>query len=133
MNKEREILFSVTASDCEWSYTRGTGAGGQKRNKTSSAVHCTHRPSGAHGYAEDTRNQAKNREIAFSRMAETHKFKEWHRLEILRRSGQMAQIDRNVEREMSKIKVEIKDDGGRWIEIDKNSQLPDDDVVEAPR
>lgn len=31
MNKQP--LFSVTAQDCDWSYTRGTGAGGQKKTK----------------------------------------------------------------------------------------------------
>lgn len=49
---KKQLLFSVTAKDCEWSYTRGTGAGGQKKNKTSSAVHCSHKQSKAHGYAD---------------------------------------------------------------------------------
>lgn len=31
--KQRNPLFSVTAQDCDWSYTRGTGAGGQKKIK----------------------------------------------------------------------------------------------------
>ena len=54
MKKEstRQLLFSVTANDCDWSYTRGTGNGGQKKNKTNSAVHCKHRASGAHWDAE---------------------------------------------------------------------------------
>ena len=63
--RKTDPLFSVTAQDCEWSYTRGTGAGGQKRNKTSSAVHCTHRASGAHGYSESSRSQLDNRRDAF--------------------------------------------------------------------
>ena len=73
--KNRTLLFSVTASDCDWSYTRGTGKGGQKKNKTNSAVHCTHRASGAHGYAEDAREQHHNRRTAFVRMLETKEFK----------------------------------------------------------
>ena len=72
--KKRELLFSVTAKDCEWSYTKGTGAGGQKRNKTSSAVHCTHRPSGAHGYSEASRSQHDNKREAFVKMAESKEF-----------------------------------------------------------
>ena len=31
--KKKELLFSVTAADCDWSYTKGTGAGGQKKTK----------------------------------------------------------------------------------------------------
>lgn len=110
-----EILFSVTAADCDWSYTRGTGAGGQKRNKTSSAVHCTHRESGAHGYAENSRSQADNRRTAFVRMANTEKFRTWHSMESMRRSGQMASIDAIVEREMQNVRIERKEDG-KWVQ-----------------
>ena len=111
---EKRLLFSVTAADCEWSYTRGTGAGGQKKNKTSSAVHCTHRASGAHGYAEETRSQAKNRELAFTKMTETKDFKWWHRAEIMRRTGQAALIDAEIAREMRRVRIERKNDEGLW-------------------
>ena len=114
----RQLLFSVTSKDCEWAFSRGTGAGGQKRNKTSSACHCTHKLSGAQGYADDTRSQGQNRQLAFERMANTDKFKKWHRLECLRRSGEMVEIDLIVEKELKKIKVEGKDLNGRWVEIE---------------
>jgi len=68
--KNKKILFSITAKDCIWKYTKGTGSGGQKKNKTSSAVHCIHKLSRAHGYADDNRSQRKNRELAFGRMAD---------------------------------------------------------------
>ena len=29
----QEPMFSVTRAECEWSYTKGTGAGGQKKTK----------------------------------------------------------------------------------------------------
>lgn len=121
--QKKELLFSVTASDCEWSYTKGTGAGGQARNKTSSAVHCTHRPSGAHGYSEASRSQLDNRRDAFQKMADSKEFKKWHYLETLRRNGRMTQIEEEVKREMKKIRVEVKDEEGRWIEVDKDAQL----------
>jgi len=126
MATKRELVFSVTASDCDWSYTRGTGNGGQKKNKTNSAVHCTHRASGAHGYAEDHRSQHQNRSLAFERMAKTKKFEDWRHLEFLKRTGQEAVIQDNVERQMRKIKVEVKDDG-LWKEVDKNAILPDEE------
>lgn len=116
LDGSKKLLFSVTAADCDWSYTRGTGAGGQKKNKTSSAVHCTHRASGAHGYAEETRSQAKNRELAFTKMTETKEFQAWRRTESMRRTGEMAIIDANVEAEMRRVKVERKNEDGRWEE-----------------
>lgn len=116
--KNRELLFSVTKQDCNWSYTRGTGSGGQKKNKTSSAVHCSHPPSGAEGYSEDTRSQHQNKKIAFERMANTQEFKKWHKLEVARRTGVLDQIDREVEQQMKNVKVEYKQDGV-WVESDK--------------
>jgi protein subunit release factor B len=118
-----EILFSVTANDCIWSYTKGTGAGGQKRNKTSSAVHCKHPPSGAHGYSEASRSQLDNKRDAFVKMTQTKEFKDWHKMETMRRNGQMAVIDSNVQKELRRIKVEVKQDG-KWVEVPKNMELP---------
>lgn len=120
----RQLLFSVTKDDCDWSYTKGTGAGGQKRNKTSSAVHCSHRPSGAHGYCEDSRSQLDNKRTAFIRMAETQEFKTWHHIETLKHNGQMDEIDRYVANELKKIRVEVKQEG-KWVEVDANELLPD--------
>ena len=115
----KQLLFSVTAADCDWSYTRGTGAGGQKRNKTSSAVHCHHRASGARGYSEASRSQLDNKREAFRKMTETDAFKKWHRLEINRRTGVMAEIERRVEQELRKVRVEIREDGV-WTEWKEN-------------
>jgi protein subunit release factor B len=120
-----EKLFSITAADFDWAYTRGTGKGGQKRNKTSSAVHCSHRPSGAHGYAEDSRSQHDNRQLAFERCTSSTVFKTWLHLETLRRAGTMAQIDATVEQELRRVKVEIKRDG-RWVEVGRDAVLQGD-------
>lgn len=121
---DKRPLFSVTAQDCEWSYTRGTGAGGQKRNKTSSAVHCTHRASRAHGYSESSRSQLDNRRDAFEKMAATKEFQQWIRLEYMRRTGELLAIEQAVERELQKVKTEIKIDG-RWTQV-RPDQLVDD-------
>lgn len=122
MENKNELLFSVTQSDCDWKYTKGTGAGGQKRNKTSSAVHCIHRASGAHGFADDQRSQRTNRELAFERMCGTEEFKKWHKIEVCRKTGQLAIINANVEKEMKKIKVEVRRDN-KWVEVSPDSNL----------
>ena len=121
---KRELLFSVTSKDCEWSYTRGTGNGGQKKNKTSSAVHCHHRPSGAHAYSEASRSQHDNKRDAFVKMTETKEFKTWHKLEINRRLGVEAEIERKVEQAMRQLKYEVKVDG-RWREVDPQYMVDD--------
>ena len=118
----KELLFSITASDCDWNYYRGTGAGGQKRNKTSSAVRCTHRASGAVGQSDDTRSQHKNKGTAFKRMAETEKFLKWHRIEVARRNGSLLTAEENTDKAMRprNLRVEGKEDG-KWTELENNS------------
>lgn len=131
---DKRPLFSVTAQDCEWSYTKGTGAGGQKRNKTSSAVHCTHRASGAHGYSEASRSQLDNRRDAFEKMSATKEFQQWIRLEYMRRTGELLEVERRVEEELARVKTEIKIDG-RWTQVNPNQLVdnPDDFVLEVSR
>ena len=117
---KKELLFRVTAEDCDWIYQRGSGNGGQKKNKTNSAVRCRHRASGASGFAEDTRSQAQNKSLAFRRMVETAEFKGWHKLESMRHLGQLVEIEEKVDRELKNIKVECKDENGRWVDFKEN-------------
>ena len=63
--KDKELLLSVTAKDCKFSFARGSGNGGQARNKSNNAVHCKHIESGAMGYSCDTRSASQNKAIAF--------------------------------------------------------------------
>lgn len=79
---KKKKWFSITANDCKWQYFRGSGDGGQKRQKTSSGARCIHEPSGAVGEATDTRWQHKNRELAFKRMFDTQLFQSWLSLKI---------------------------------------------------
>jgi protein subunit release factor B len=114
----KTLLFSITANDCEWDYTRGSGKGGQKKNKTSSAVRCRHLPSGAIGYAEDSRSQHLNKRSAFVRMADTKEFKNWHKIEIARRTGELAEMERRIEKEIHNpkiTKIEGKNEEGQWV------------------
>lgn len=121
VKEERTPLFSVTAKDCDWSYTKGSGKGGQKKNKTSSAVHCKHRDSGARGYAEDSRSQHDNKRTAFKRMIETKEFKNWHMLEVSRHTGERISINERVNRAMrpKNLKTEIRVGKDKWVEVDE--------------
>jgi hypothetical protein len=53
---------------CEVDTYRASGPGGQKRNKTSSAVRIRHLPSGLIVIAEESRSQHENRERALKRL-----------------------------------------------------------------
>ena len=53
---------------CALDTYRASGPGGQKRNKTSSAVRLRHRPSGIIVIAEESRSQHENRARALKRM-----------------------------------------------------------------
>lgn len=114
----REKLFSVTLKDCKIDYYRGSGKGGQKRNKTSSACRVTHISSGAIGECENHRSQEQNKKEAFKRMSETKKFQFWLKREVLRISGELRQIESNIEKDIidpTKTKIEVMDNG-KWVE-----------------
>lgn len=127
----KEPLFTVTANDCDWTYTRGTGPGGQKRNKTSSKVRCVHRASGAMGESDETRSQHDNKRLAFRKMAETKEFKTWHKIETAKALGKIIDINDQVDKAMrdANIKVEGRVDG-KWVPIEEavfeeeNDNLP---------
>lgn len=55
-------------ADCEVDLYRASGPGGQKRNKTSSAVRLRHRPSGLLVIAEESRSQHENKSKALRRL-----------------------------------------------------------------
>ena len=54
--------------DCRWEAFRASGPGGQKRNKTSSAIRLTHAPTGIAAIANESRSQAANRAAALRRL-----------------------------------------------------------------
>ena len=55
-------------ADCEVDTYRASGPGGQKRNKTSSAVRIRHLPSGLLVIAEESRSQHENKAKALTRL-----------------------------------------------------------------
>lgn len=125
---KRELLFSVTAKDCDWAFSAGTGNGGQARNKSKSAVHCTHRESGAQAYSQDGRSQEDNKRDAFVKMTETEEFKSWHKREVWKKLGILEQIERAVQDGMNprNLRLEIKRDG-KWVEYPLDGPLDIDE------
>jgi hypothetical protein len=55
-------------ADCQVDRYRGSGPGGQKRNKTESAVRLRHEPSGLSAHAAESRSQHDNKRSALRRL-----------------------------------------------------------------
>lgn len=111
-------LFSVTQSDFDWQYMRGTGPGGQKRNKTESKVRCVHKESGATGESDETRSQHENKKLAFKKAVNSKEFQNWLKIKSSKNLGLSKIIDEKVEEQMNQkyIRVEYKDENGKWVQ-----------------
>jgi len=68
--RERLDALGVLPGDVTESFVRGSGAGGQKINKTSSTVVLRHALSGLEVRCQEERSQAVNRERAWERFCE---------------------------------------------------------------
>jgi hypothetical protein len=70
--EERQRLLTMSAEEllrqCRVDVFRGTGPGGQKRNRTSSAVRITHTRSGVCAACDETRSQHANRLLALRKL-----------------------------------------------------------------
>lgn len=62
--------MSVTKGDLQIEYYRGSGPGGQHRNKRDTACRITHIPTGLSSTAQEHKSQKQNREAAFRRLAD---------------------------------------------------------------
>lgn len=118
----KELLFSLSKEKGDFIVQpfKGSGNGGQKRNKTMSACRITHPASGTVSECQEERSFEQNKKKAFERLVEKESFKQWFRLETMRRTGEYAVMLEEVERQMcpSNIRVECVDENGRWVEYD---------------
>ena len=115
----REKIFSVEPSDFEVTWFSGTGAGGQYRNHHCNCCRIRHKETGVIGTGQSNRNQEANKKEAFMSVYNNPKFQTWLKIKISEALGEES-IDDIVDREMKKIKVEVREDG-RWVEkVDKS-------------
>ena len=107
----------VTKKDLRIECCRGSGKGGQNRNKRDTAVRITHVPTGLSARAEDQRTQALNKKNAFLRLAKQLVPLMKHEIKEARRSPKRAT---EVVRTYSAVHGEVRDKrlSGRSFDYD---------------
>lgn len=108
----REKLFSMTKKDLRIDTFRAGGPGGQKQNKTSSAVRITHPDSGAVGESREHRSQHKNKSEAFNRLLETTKWKIWFNRRVAE-CLERETLEQRVDKMLKDVIIEYKQNG-KW-------------------
>lgn len=110
----KELAFSVTMQDLELQTFRSGGAGGQNQNKRDTGVRLIHHPSGARAECREERSQLQNKKKALKRLSEDPKFIYWAHVKV----GSIKSAEQWVEEQMDpkNIKVEVKDEKGRWTD-----------------
>ena len=92
MQEPTEVQLRIRPEDIEMSTIRGSGAGGQKRNKTESCVVLKHVPSGLMVRAETERSQSQNRSLAMGLLRARLWEAEQERLRSARAADRKAQV-----------------------------------------
>lgn len=83
---------ALDPKDVEIVTARGSGPGGQSRNKTESCVIATHRPSGLQVRIDNERSQHQNKAMAFKVLAARLYDVERERLDAQRRKDRLTQV-----------------------------------------
>lgn len=115
---DRDLLFRVTRKDLVETHYRGTGNGGQKRNKTYSGVRLQHPPSGAVGESAAGRSQEENRIEAWKKLRQTPEFERWMRDMIAATMGRDTVYERLVKMMEQPITTQVLDEKRRWVTVD---------------
>ena len=67
-NKTFKTDLVTLRQETDATFYRSSGPGGEKKDKTQTAVRLSHRPSGLKVIATEHRSQSKNRQLAFQRL-----------------------------------------------------------------
>lgn len=117
----KELLFSLSKDNGDFVVEpyKGSGNGGQHRNKTMSGCRIKHPASGVVVEDCSERSFFQNRKRAFVKLTGHPEFQKWLRLESARRLGTVADAEAYAEAEIhnkAHIKTETMVDG-KWCEV----------------
>ncbi|MEO6993687.1 MAG: peptide chain release factor-like protein [Lacunisphaera sp.] len=97
--RARLVSLRVRPEDVDERFVRGSGAGGQKINKTSSTVCLQHKPTGVEVRCQRERSQTLNRLLAWNELAEKL---EWRRQEAANQAQAARELVRRQKRGKSR-------------------------------
>ena len=125
---DKKLIFSQSKAKGDFIVTpyRGSGKGGQKKNKTFSACRVSHPATGLYVECEEERSFEQNKKRAFVRLVNKPEFMTWLKIENARREGKFRDLEERVNREMQNIRIEVKDAAGRWV---PESTLPNPKIT----
>jgi hypothetical protein len=118
-NKNKKLVFSLTAKDFKWDFFCSGGPGGQHQNKVATGCRCTHVPSGAVSESRVYKQQIQNKREAFTKCCKSDKFQKWckvHASKLLGNKTPEDIVDEMMDR-ITDFKIEIKNSEGLWSEI----------------
>jgi len=126
VKEEKQLLFSLSKKngDFEVQPFKGSGKGGQKRNKTMSACRITHPASGAVSECQEERSFDQNKKIAFERLMEKPKFTAWFKIETARQQGRFKGVEEEVDRQMQSNNLVFENQvNGRWVKEEQEKSV----------
>lgn len=118
---ERQLLFKLTKKDFEVEPFKGSGKGGQNRNKVMSCCRIRHPASGAVAEGKEQRDFPQNKKAAFKRLVEKPEFLKWHKIQCAKMLGTYIDTEKWVNEQMDfkNLRFEIQVNG-RWTKVDPN-------------
>lgn len=119
---ERQLLFKLSKKDFEVEPFKGSGNGGQNRNKVMSCCRIRHPASGAVAEGKEQRDFPQNKKAAFKRLVEKPEFLKWHKIQCAKALGTYIDTEKWVDGQMDlrDLRFEVQVDG-KWTKVD-----PDD-------
>lgn len=107
---DQKKQIQINHKDVRVHFTKGSGNGGQKRNKTENVCVLTHMPTGIIVRVEETRHKAQNEEIAWDRLRERlQQIEDQKQLDIFQKDikDQVANGQRSDKRRTYRVKEDL--------------------------
>lgn len=97
MKEDSKPVLTLTSKDFRIEAYCSPGKGGQNKNRRHTAIRITHEPSGCVQVYTKERDQLTNKRRAFELLCEQPKFRQWLKIETMRKVGAVVYVPLNPE------------------------------------